>query len=110
MIDNSRLASVIFDGGKKISQSRYIAICESIESDSLSLDEYVISYKKRDDILGNLFFCLKDGSRVLLDEECVSILKSLDMDQEKLTAYMNESYDNFFRIIKEIVKAKDQKE
>jgi len=110
MIDNSRLASVIFDGGKKISQSHYIQICESIESDKLTLDDYVIAYKKREGILGNIFFSLKDGSRVLLDEECVSILKSLDMDKEVLIEYMSDSYDNFFRIIKEIVNSKETKD
>ena len=103
MIDSARLANVIFDLGKRIPQSTYSMICESIETDSLSLDPYVIGYKKKDIIEENLFFSLKDGSRILISESVLNTLSSLDMDRETLIGFMSESMENFQNVLREII-------
>lgn len=102
-VDSARLANVIFDLGKKIPQTDYAMICESIESDQLTLNEYVISYKKKDLIENNLFFSLKDGSRVLIAEDMLNRINSLNMDRNSLIEYMSESIDNFKSVLKELI-------
>lgn len=102
-IDTSRLASVIFDRGQKISQKDYMTICESIEMDKLTLNECVIEYKKRDAICENLFFTLNDGSRILIEENVINIIRGLNMDTGLLLEYMSESSENFNKVIREII-------
>ena len=103
MIDNSRIANIIFNRGQKISQGKYISICESIQDDRFTLDEYVLDYKKKDCILGNMFFTLKDSSRILVSENLLNTISKLDVDHDLLIEYMRESSDNFYTVVKEIV-------
>lgn len=102
-VNSARLANVIFDMGKKIPHSEYSIICEAIESDILTLNEYVISYKRKDLIENNLFFSLNDGSRVLISEDILNSINSLDMDRNSLVKYMSESIDNFKSVLKELI-------
>lgn len=103
MADLVKLSNVIFDKGRKITQANYQEICESIEDDRLTLNEYVIEYKKRDAIAENLFFTLKDGSRILLDEDVINTIRGLNIDHDKLVGYMSESKENFNKVMKEIL-------
>lgn len=103
MIDNARLATVIFDKGRKISEAEYNEICNDIFSDALSLNEYVIAYKKKDSLLDNLFFTLEDGVRILLDENTLNTINGLNMDKSSLIEFMSKSETNFQNVIKEII-------
>lgn len=102
-IESSRLANVIFDLGKKISQVEYSMICESIESDKLSLNEYVLAYKKKDSIEGNIFFSLDDGSRVLISESMLNRINSLEIDKSSLIEFMSKSIDSFKDVMRELI-------
>lgn len=103
MIDSKRLATVIFDMGKKISQSEYSLICESIDDDRFTLNEFVLAYKKKDSLLENMFFTLKDGSRILLNEDTLNTINNLQMDKDLLIEYMSKSEENFQKAIREII-------
>ena len=103
MVDSKRIANIIFDKGKRIPQVEYFSICESIEDDRLSLNEYVISYKKKDAILENLFFSLKDGTRILIKEEVLNKLSGLNLDKVSLVKYMSENKENFQNVMREII-------
>lgn len=102
-LDSSRLANVIFDLGKKISQTEYSQICESIEADTLSLNPYVLAYKKKDLLERNVFFSLKDGSRVLISEDTLNTINSLEIDKSSLLEFMSVSIDNFKDVMRELI-------
>lgn len=102
MIDNNRLATVIFDKGRKITQKEYSEICNLIESDSFTLNEFVISYKKKDTLLENIFFTLKDDTRILVEENMLNTINQLNLDKERLVSFMSESETNFQNVIREI--------
>jgi hypothetical protein len=101
-IDVSKLASVIFDRGQKITQSSYNMICESIENERFTLDEYVIDYKSRDKVLGRLAFKLSDGTTMLVEEYTVKKLITLNIDRTKLSDYMSSSESNFKKVVGKI--------
>jgi hypothetical protein len=103
MIDSARLANVIFDHGKKIQHTEYSMICEEIESDKLTMNSYVIDYKRKDMINGNIFFSLNDGTRILLKEETLNTITSLDLDKNALIGYMSESMENVQNVLREII-------
>lgn len=103
MIDSARLATVIFDKGRKITQAQYEEICGLIESDSFTLNEFVIEYKKKDSIMENLFFTLKDGSRILLEENLLNTIENLNLDKNTLVEFMGMNQTNFQNVIREIV-------
>lgn len=102
-MDYSRLASIIFDKGKKLKESEYQEVIDGIQSDKLTLNEYVIEYKNWDAIGGSLFFTLDDGSRVLMEAEVLSSIAQLKMDKQKLLSFMGSSKDNFKSVIKEMI-------
>lgn len=107
ILEQSILASVIFDSDKKIKESEYVSICESIETDAFNLNDILIGYKKKTPIFeGALFFVLNDGSRVLISEEVISLISSLNIDKEKLCGYMSESIDNTNAIVNKILDFK----
>ena len=97
-MDSKRLASVIFDGGQKISQHQYKHICEMIESDSFTLNPYVVKYKMNESFLDKIAFKLHDGTSVLISEQFISRLNTLNMDKEQLETYMSASYSNFKQV------------
>lgn len=98
-MDTHRLANVIFDRGQKITESHYASICESIESDSFTLNEYVVSYKLKDSFLGKIAYQLNDGTKVLVSESTMQKLCALNMNRQLLERHMNDSYDNFKQVI-----------
>lgn len=102
-MDYPRLASIIFDKGKKLKESEYEEVIAGIQSDRLTLNEYVVEYKSWDAIGGSLFFALDDGSRVLIESSTLNSLRSLNMDKQKLLNFMCESQDNFKAVLKEMI-------
>ena len=98
-MDTARLANVIFDRGSKISESRYTAIIESIESDMFTLDEYVVAYKLKESFLGKIAFKLKDGASVLISESLIEKINGLNINKSEVGSYMLESYANFKNIV-----------
>lgn len=103
MIDYSRLSTIIFDKGVRLSQSEYQRICEEIDSDKLTLNEYVIAYKKKDALIGNVFFTLDDGSRILLDESTLNTIDNLKIDKNRLVEFMRLNESNFKSVVEEII-------
>lgn len=103
MIDSSRLATIIFDKGVRLSQSEYKMICEDIDSDRLTINDYVIAYKKKDSLMGNLFFTLQDGSRILLDEATLNTIDNLKIDKDRLIEFMRLNESNFKSVVREII-------
>lgn len=103
MINSSRLASIIFDGGRKIQETEYKHICESIENDSLTINSYVLDYKRKDSLLGGVFFQLNDGSRIIMSEEAIEVISNLDLNKENLLEFMSRSKENFQTILCEII-------
>ena len=97
-MDKSRLATIIFDSGRKLFESEYTNIYESINEDKFSLDPIVTEYKKKEAILESLFYILNDGSRVLLSEETVQKLSSLN-NKNEIESFMQTSKENFKRIL-----------
>ena len=97
-IDSKRLASVIFDGGQKITQQQYSAMCSLIESDVFTLNSYVVKYKLKESFLSKVAFRLNDGTSVLISESFVNRLNTLNIETEQLEAYMVESYANFKQV------------
>ena len=97
-MDSRRLANIIFDKGQKIPESRYKSICESLEAESFSLDDYVVAYKLRDKFMGKIAFTLADGANVLISESTLLSLASIDKDS--VSTYMNSGYDQFADIIR----------
>lgn len=98
-MDNSRLANVIFDRGQKITQSHYQQICESIADDTFTLDEYVLDYKLKERFIGKVPYRLQDGSNVLVSENLIRKLNSIDIDKQQLSDFMRKSCDNFKKIL-----------
>ena len=105
-MNTSRLATVIFDSGRKIFETEYVAICETIMSDRFSLDPIVLEYKNKEKLLDSFLFVLNDGSRVLVTETDLANIRSVDIDRTKLAEFMQESKENFSRIISEIHNVK----
>ena len=103
MPNTSRLTTIICDKGKRISQSQYEQICENIDGDKFSLNEYVVEYKLRESIIGNMVFVLNDGTRILLNEDVVNTLNALQIDKTRLVEYMQQSEQNFKKVIREII-------
>lgn len=98
-MDNSRLANVIFDKGRKITESHYKMICEKIDSDVFTLDEYVMEYKAKDSFLGKLAFNLKDGTSVLISESTITKLNQLNINKADLEEHMGANLSNFKQVI-----------
>jgi len=100
-MDSRRLANIIFDKGQKIPESRYKSICESLEAESFSLDDYVVAYKLRDKFMGKIAFTLADGANVLISESTLLSLANLtSIDKDSVSTYMNSGYDQFADIIR----------
>lgn len=98
-MDTNRLANVIFDRGQKITQSHYQQICESIADDAFTLDEYVLDYKLKERFVGKVPYQLQDGSKVLISENLIKKINSLNINTIELEAYMSKSYSNFKQLI-----------
>jgi hypothetical protein len=98
-MDRSRLATLIFDSGRKLPESEYRSICEDIDTDRVTFNDISIKYKKRESIYENILFVLNDGNRVLLSEDTLTKLKSLNIDNTKLVHYMQEDIGKFETII-----------
>lgn len=98
-MNNIRLANVIFDKGKKITQTHFTSICESIESDMFTLDEYVISYKSKEKFLNKIPYVLQDGTRVLVSEECLNKINTLNIDRHKIQSFISKDYNQFKTVI-----------
>jgi len=97
-VDSKRLASVIFDGGQKITQQQYAEMCSLIESDTFTLNPYVTKYKLKESFLSKIAFKLNDGSSVLISESFISRLNTLNIQREQLEEYMATSYVNFKQV------------
>lgn len=98
-MDRSRLATLIFDSGRKLPESEYRSICEDIETDRVTFNDISIKYKKRESIYENILFVLNDGNRVLLSEESISKLKSMELNKEKLAIFMQTDISNFESVV-----------
>lgn len=98
-MDSHRLANIIFDKGQKITESHYSSICESIDSDSFTLNEYVMAYKLKENFMSKIPYKLKDGTKVLISESSMHKLCGLNISRQELECFMNESYSNFKQII-----------
>jgi hypothetical protein len=99
VINQSRLSNVIFDKGVRLSESQVNEIIEVIESDKFTLNEHVIGYKKSDLVLGKLAFRLNDDTTILVSEDTLSKINSLDMDKTAIEQYMSESNLNFAKVV-----------
>lgn len=97
-MDKSRLATIIFDSGRKLFESEYNYILACIVEDKFSLDPIVTNYKKKEAILESLFYKLDDDSRVLVSEEVVQKLSALN-NNNKIEKFMQLSKDNFAKIL-----------
>ena len=106
-MDTARLANVIFDKGHKIPQTRYSAICESIESDVFTLDEYVLAYKLKENFLGKVPFLLADGTKVLISESAINKINSLNINRQELEEFMSKDYASFKQLIEVISNGSD---
>jgi hypothetical protein len=102
-MDTTRLANVIFDKGQKITQKRYASICESIDNDRFTLDEYVIEYKLKENFLNKIPFKLDDGTNILLSETFINKINSLDVNKTKLEEYTRSNYSNFKKVIEVVL-------
>jgi hypothetical protein len=98
-IDFPRLSNVIFDHGVRLTESEFTSIQESIENEQFTLNEHVIGYKNAESVYEKIPFRLKDGKLVLVNEDTIEKIRSLEIDKEKLTTFMNESYENFSKVI-----------
>lgn len=103
MMNYSRLASIIFDKGRKLKESEYEEVVSGINSDRLTLNEYVIEYKSWDAIGNSIFFELEDGKRVLIETSLLSNIRSLDLDHRTLLEFMSKSETNFKSVLKEMI-------
>lgn len=101
-MNQNRLASIIFERGKKITQQSYSQICESIQSDKFTLNEYAIDYKKKDAIFEMIFFVLNDGSKVLVSENTLNRLQKLDLNRSQLEEFAGSSKKNFLKVLEAI--------
>lgn len=101
-MDSTRLANVIFNRGLKIQQNRYQAICESIENDQFTLDEYVMDYKMKENFMGKVPYMLDDGTKVLVSESVLGKINGLSMDTSEVESFMKKNYSNFKRIVEVI--------
>jgi hypothetical protein len=102
MTDITRLANVIFEQAKPLTESQYKAICEAIDSDSFSLNEHVLAYKSKEMIFERLFFVLEDGSKVLVSPMLLETVNNLNIDTKRLEAYMCQSLSNFTKMLETI--------
>jgi hypothetical protein len=98
-MDTHRLANVIFDRGQKINQTQYQFICESIDSDRFTLNEYVLDYKIKEKFVNRIAYKLGDGTKVLVSEENIRNLNALNNNKKEVEAFMFESYANFKKVI-----------
>ena len=103
-MNTSRLANVIFDKGKKITQTHYQYICESIDNDCFTLDEYVLEYKVKENFIGKVPYQLNDGTKILVSENVIKSINKLEIDKSKLQKFMSESIDNFKKTLSIIVE------
>lgn len=103
-MNTSRLANVIFDKGKKITQTHYQYICESIDNDCFTLDEYVLEYKVKENFIGKVPYQLNDGTKILVSENVIKNINKLEIDKNKLQKFMSESIDNFKKTLSIIVE------
>lgn len=101
-MDKSRLATIIFDSGVKIPESEFNKICECIEKDTFTLNEFVLKYKKKEELYNSYFFILDDSSRVLISESTISILQTANLDRNKLESFMQTNKKNFEMIVEGI--------
>ena len=75
-----------------------------IESKRFSVDPVVIDMREQDSKLyKKINYTLEDGSIVAIDESTRDKLKTLFVNKYKEVMYMNESKDNFFKIIQLII-------
>lgn len=98
-MDRSRLATLIFDSGRKLPESEYQSIYEDIELDRVTLNPISIAYKKRESIYERLLFVLDDGNRVLISEEAIAKLQSLDLDKDKMVEFMQKDLASIEQIL-----------
>lgn len=98
-VDFSRLSNVIFDHGIRLTETEFSIIQEEILSERFTLNEHVVGYKNVDSVFGKIPFKLNDGKTVLMSEDFITKMKTLDVDHESLVSYMNESYDNFSQVV-----------
>lgn len=98
-MDSHRLANVIFDRGQKINQTQYTFICESIDDDRFTLNEYVLDYKIKEKFVNRIAYKLGDGTKVLVSEANIRNLNALNTNKKELETFMSESYSNFKKVI-----------
>ena len=103
-MNTSRLANVIFDKGQKITQTQYQHICESLENDMFTLDEYVLGYKLKENFIGKVPYQLNDGTKVLVSKELIESINNLDINKDKLVEFMSSSIDNFKKTLSVIIE------
>lgn len=98
-MDINRLANIIFEKGQKISLTKYNVILEKLDDDKFTLLGHVAAYKNKDSVLGTIPFLLEDGTKILISEEMISKLNTLDIDKVKLEEYMSTDISNFKKVI-----------
>lgn len=75
-----------------------------IESKRFSIDPVVIALREQDSKLYNkITYTLEDGSIVSIDESTRGKLRNLFFNKYNEVSYMNESKDNFLKIIQLII-------
>ena len=75
-----------------------------IESKRFSIDPVVIELREQDCKLYNkINYTLEDGSLVSIDESTRDKLRNLFFNKYNEVSYMNESKENFFKIIQLII-------
>ena len=102
-MNSARLANVIFDKGKKITQKHYQSICESIDHDAFTLDEYVLDYKMKESFHGKVAYLLQDNTKILVSESLVKTLNLLNINKEELQSFVCKDYSNLKTLV-EVVR------
>lgn len=75
-----------------------------IESNRFSIDPVVIALREQDSKLYNkITYTLEDGSIVSIDESTRDKLRNLFFNKYNEVSYMNESKENFLKIIQLII-------
>lgn len=98
-MDRSRLATLIFDSGRKLPESEYQSICEDIATDRFSINPISVAYKKSESIYERLLFVLDDNNRVLVSEETLNKINALNTNKDKLVEYMQKDIQQFETIL-----------
>lgn len=75
-----------------------------INSNRFSIDPVVLELREHTSkIYNKIDYTLEDGSIVAIDESTLEKLRNLFFDKYNVIEYMNETKDNFFKVIQLII-------